>query len=93
MADGRKNNGAKKGENRGAGRKSKDEENRIRGLSIGALTEVFGSEEEAMKSLAEQAKESFPHFKLLLEYAYGKPVQTIDQNTTFNGVIDMSEWK
>jgi len=37
------------------------------------FSEVFGSEEKAWASLAEKAKDSFPHLKLLFEYKYGKP--------------------
>jgi hypothetical protein len=62
----------------GAGRKPKDKEDRIRDLSINALNEIFGSEQAAINHIAEQAKSSFPHLKLLLEYAYGKPKDTIE---------------
>ena len=66
----------------GAGRKSKADEDRIKTLSVNALTSVFGSEEGAFKHLASRAmddgKEAFPYLKLLLEYAYGKPKETID---------------
>lgn len=72
----------KGGKTIGAGRKSKADEDRIRNLSINALTSVFGSEEGAFTHLASRAmdegKESFPYLKLLLEYAYGKPKETID---------------
>lgn len=61
------------GKREGAGRKPKADEERIRTLSVGALVKTFGSEEKAFNSIAKQAKESFPHLKLLLEYAYGKP--------------------
>jgi hypothetical protein len=80
------------GRREGAGRKTKDVENRIRDLSINALSDVFGSEEEAIKHLAQQSKESFPHFKLLLEYGYGKPKETIDLTANIP-VVDMSQWK
>jgi len=70
------------GAGRGQGRKPKAEEDRIRTLSITALTDVFGGESEAFKHLAERAsdgtKEAFPYLKLLFEYAYGKPKETID---------------
>ena len=42
--------------------------------ALNAMAKVFGSEEEAWESLAEQAKQSFPHLKLLFEYKYGKPL-------------------
>jgi len=42
--------------------------------SINAMKDVFGSEQEALKSLAKFAKEgSLGHMKLLLEYGFGKP--------------------
>jgi hypothetical protein len=79
------------GAGRGQGRKSKADEDRIRTLSISALTSVFGGEEEALKHLATKAKEggrdSFPYLKLLLEYAYGKPKETIDMT---NKIISVS---
>ena len=37
------------------------------------MKNVFGSEEEAWKALAEQAKDSFAHMNLLWQYRYGKP--------------------
>lgn len=42
--------------------------------SINAMKDVFGSEQEALRSLAKYAKEgSLGHMKLLLEYGFGKP--------------------
>ena len=72
MADGRAYNGGHSTKGY-AGRKPKADEDRIRGLSISALESIYGSEEKAFEYIAEQSKESFPHLKLLLEYAYGKP--------------------
>ena len=38
------------------------------------MKDVFGSEQEALRSLAKFAKEgSLGHMKLLLEYGFGKP--------------------
>ena len=77
--DGRKNNGRKKGEKvnkpitatpRGLNKAKKD---RVHIYALNAMKEVFGSEEKAWESLAEKAKDSFPHLKLLFEYKYGKP--------------------
>lgn len=62
----------------GAGRKPKADEDRIRTLSINSLAKVFGSEEEAFNHIANEAKVSFPHLKLLIEYGYGKPTETVD---------------
>ena len=80
MSDGRSNNGAKKGENRGQGRKPKAEEERIAAFALKAMVDVFGSEEAAWKELSKQAKDSFPHLKLLFEYKYGKPKERIEHS-------------
>lgn len=66
------------GKRKGAGRKSKADEDRIRTLSINALASVYGSEVKAFTYIAKQSKESFPHLKLIMEYAYGKPKEQID---------------
>lgn len=83
MPDKRKNNGGHSTKGR-AGRKPKEDEQRIRGLCIDALVNIHGSEEKAFEFIAEQAKEGgktgFPYLKLLFEYAYGKPKETIDLN-------------
>ena len=70
--DGRINNGGHSTKGY-AGRKPKEDENRIRTLSINALASIYGSEEKAFEHIAELSKESYAHLKLLLEYAYGKP--------------------
>tara|TARA_R110000765_G_scaffold66328_1_gene128349 strand:- start:649 stop:1014 length:366 start_codon:yes stop_codon:yes gene_type:complete len=77
MVDGRLNNGGHSTKGY-AGRKPKEDEDRIRGLSISALESIYGSEEKAFEYIAEKAKDSFPHLKLLFEYAYGKPKQKQD---------------
>lgn len=66
------------GARKGAGRKPKADEDRVRTLSIGAIKKVFGSEEEGWLHIAKQAKESFPHLKMLYEYSYGKPKETVE---------------
>ena len=71
--DKRINNGGKR---EGSGRKPKADEERIRDLSINALESIYGSQEKAFEHIAELAKESFPHLKLLFEYAYGKPKES-----------------
>lgn len=77
--DKRKNNGRKKGDTykkpaRTSGAVTKAKKARIRSYAVKAMEDVFGSQAEAMTSLAQQAKDgSFPHMKLLLEYGFGKP--------------------
>ena len=80
--DGRKNNGRKRGETVNKPVKkvmatpsamNKAKKDRINIYALNAMKQIFGSEEAAWESLAEQAKDSFPHLKLLFEYKYGKP--------------------
>jgi len=98
MADGRKNNG---GARKGAGRKPKAEEDKAKALSVKAIVNEFGSEEKAFEHMANMAKtdkrKSYDYFKLLIEYAYGKPKENLNINpdndfnipvTTFFGVED-----
>ena len=40
------------------------------------LCKILGSKQKAFEYIAEMAKESFPHLKLLFEYAYGKPKES-----------------
>ena len=77
--DGRKNNGRKRGERVNkpviatSGAINKAKKDRVHIYALNAMKQVFGSEEKAWESLAEKAKDSFPHMKLLFEYKYGKP--------------------
>lgn len=88
--DGRRNNGRKKGEKYGSKSKAliksssqltPAKKERISTYALNAMKEVFGSEEEAWKSLAEQAKDSFAHMNLLWQYRYGKPTDGNEGNT------------
>jgi len=77
MEDKRKNNGGNSTKGK-AGRKPKEDEDRIRGLCINAMERIYGSEEKAFQHIAELSRESFPHLKLLFAYAYGKPKDVKD---------------
>ena len=75
--DGRRNNGRKQGVRNvpvvrptSSAAINNAKRNRIGIYALNAMSKVFGSEEEAWESLAEQAKQSFPHLKLLFEYKY-----------------------
>ena len=70
----------KGGRRPGAGRKPKEDEDRIRTLCLNAMEHIYGSEEKAFEHIADLSRESFPHLKLLFEYAYGKPkdIKSID---------------
>ena len=92
--DGRQNNGRKKGQKNKPveatpRRLNKAKKERIALYAVNAMRSVFGSEKEAFESLAEKARDgSFPHFKLLLEYGYGKPEDLVSgdvkKGATFN---------
>ena len=79
--DGRRNNGRKPGVRNvptvrptSSAALNDAKRKRVGIYALNAMAKVFGSEEEAWESLAEQAKSSFPHLKLLFEYKYGKPL-------------------
>ena len=79
--DGRRNNGRKPGVRNvptvrptSSAALNDAKRKRVGIYALNAMAKVFGSEEEAWESLAEQAKQSFPHLKLLFEYKYGKPL-------------------
>ena len=84
--DGRRNNGRKKGVRNvptvrptSSAAINNAKRNRVGIYALNAMAKVFGSEEEAWESLAEQAKTSFPHLKLLFEYKYGKPLDSPEE--------------
>ena len=72
--DGRINNG---GARKGAGRKPKANEEKVRRLGLNAIESVYGSIEKYYEHITNQSKESFPHLKLLQEYVFGKPKEII----------------
>lgn len=61
-------------------RQNKAKRDRISSYATNAMKEVFGSEKEAFKHLAELGKKNFTHMKLLMEYAYGKPSDSINDS-------------
>lgn len=51
----------------------------ISNYAVNAMKKVFGSEQEAMETLAEFGKKgSLGHMKLLMEYGFGKPNEMND---------------
>jgi hypothetical protein len=52
---------------------------RVGKFAVNAIKKVYGSEAGAMEKLAELSGESFQHLKLLLEYAYGKAGENIQE--------------
>ncbi|MEM6814909.1 MAG: hypothetical protein AAF600_10995 [Bacteroidota bacterium] len=77
----------------GAGRKPKDKEEKAKRLSIKALVETFGSEEEAFKHAAQKAqsddKNSYQYFKILIEYAYGKPKEKTEMELNIPPIFNL----
>jgi hypothetical protein len=83
--DGRKHNGKNKGDTNdktqslaktkitSPAQLNKPKKERIAVYALNAMKKVFGSEEAAWESLAEQAQDSFAHMNLLWQYRYGKP--------------------
>jgi len=70
------------GKREGAGRKSKADELKLLEHGTKAIESVFGSLDEYWKHIAKESRDSFAHLKLLTEYLYGKPTETIEQTTT-----------
>ena len=79
--DGRKNNGGHSTKGR-AGRPPKVTEKKLRGFAVSAIKKAYGSEEKMWLEVAKQAKESFTHMKMLLEFTYGKPKEQKEVNVT-----------
>ena len=53
---------------------------RISSYAVDAMKKVFGSEQEAFEHLATLGKNNFNQMKLLMEYAYGKPSDSINDS-------------
>ena len=86
--DGRKNNGGKR---EGAGRKPKAKEEQVRRLGLDAINKVYGSVEKYYQHIAKESMDSFPHLKLLQEYVFGKPKETIVVENEDNDDFDYSK--
>jgi|TARA_R100001460_G_scaffold24995_2_gene50248 hypothetical protein len=86
--DGRRNNGRKKGvrnidvlDANSSLRVNKAKRNRATIYTQNAIAKVFGSQEEFFESMAEFAKKgSFNHAKQLMEYGFGKPGESNEDN-------------
>ena len=85
--DGRKNNGQKPGDailRRSLATSSKmnvAKRNRSKVLATDAIRQVYGSEQEFWKLIAENARESQFDRKMIVEYVYGKPKDYVDLGT------------
>lgn len=63
-------------------RTTKAKKDRVASYAISAMKQVFGSEKEAFAHMAELAKTNFNQMKLLMEYAYGKPSDSISADSS-----------
>jgi len=82
------------GKRDGAGRKSKADELKLLEHGTKAIESVFGSLDNYWEHIARESKDSFGHLKLLTEYLYGKPTETIEQtNTNINEDLTPEEIK
>jgi hypothetical protein len=81
MSDKRVNNGGHSTAGK-AGRKSKDEELKIRNLTSPYALDAIQTVVEIMTSDKSRPADRLSAAKLLIEYTYGKPKETIDQNLT-----------
>lgn len=81
--DNRRNNGGHSTAGK-AGRKPKDEENRIRDLMM--PYSLYAIQCLANIVVSEKSKDSdkISASKIIIEYTYGKPKETIDNNVTLN---------
>lgn len=76
--DGRKNNGGHSTAGR-AGRKPKDEENRIRDLMKPHSEEAIRCLSSIVKDTEQRASDRISASKIIIEYTYGKPKETVVQ--------------
>jgi len=61
-------------------RTTKAKKDRVASYAISAMKQVFGSEKDAFIHMANLSKDNFNQMKLLLEYAYGKPSDSINSD-------------
>ena len=78
--DGRKNNGAKKGENRGQGRKPKADEEKL----IQRLSQLDDVAFECLKNGIEEGNYNF--WNKFMEFRYGKPKERVDVTSNDEGI-------
>ena len=79
----------------GSGRKPKDEENRIRDLMKPYSLDAIQCLANIITDETAKTSDRISASKLVIEYTYGKPKETIDQNLTLNDfkVTDLIKFK
>ena len=68
----------------GSGRKSKDEENRIRDLMKPHSEKAITCLANILTSVTSNDRDKISAAKLIIEYTYGKPKETIEQTHNIN---------
>jgi hypothetical protein len=89
MADGRKNNGGHSTKGF-AGRKTKVDEERVRTLSVKAIIETYGGEQEGFTALLQSGESVL--IKWVFEHAYGKPTEKVDLNANVAVIRPPIQW-
>ena len=67
-----------------SGRKPKDEENRIRDLMMPYSLDAIKCLANIIVDEKAKANDKISASKIIIEYCYGKPKETIDNNVTLN---------
>jgi hypothetical protein len=74
----------------GQGRPKKADEERVRTLSVKAIVDTFGSEEEGFKNLLQSGESVL--IKWVFEHAYGKPTEKLDVNANVAVIRPPIKW-
>jgi hypothetical protein len=69
-----------------AGRKPKDEENRIRDLMLPYSLDAIQCLANIIVDESSRANDKISASKIIIEYCYGKPKETVDNNITINDI-------
>ena len=70
----------------GAGRKPKDEENRIRDLMLPYSLDAIQCLANIIVDEKARHNDKISASKIIIEYCYGKPKETVDNNITINDI-------
>ncbi len=69
-----------------SGRKPKDEENRIRDLMLPYSLDAIQCLANIIVDESSRANDKISASKIIIEYCYGKPKETVDNNITINDI-------
>ena len=92
--DGRKNNGAKKGGNKGAGRPSKSDENKAQQLIKKALHKLYNQEEDDDNTIMflHDFAQTPRGQQFIAEHLIGKPKEHVINEIIMDEEIDLSKY-